>query len=265
MKTLLRYVDIWSSFLKISFMADVEYRTHSLIKVVGDIIWYMTQLSIFEVLFYHMPRIAGWDIHSTRVFMAVLFVIDALYMVIFSENFDSAAQMVRKGELDLVLVKPINSQFMFSCRKVNFSYLINFGLVCGYLWWGLHHLSVRPHASQILAGLLLMVCGLVILYSMRFFFVVLTIVFVNASNLNYVWYQFYRLGNRPHTFYPYWLRTIILTVVPVAMIVSIPATALTQSVNATFLIVSPLMALFLFYLSTRSWKFALRFYTSASS
>ena len=52
-------------------------------------------------------------------------VVDALYMILFHDNLDSFSQKTTKGELDLLLAKPVNSQFMMSCQKVSVPYFVN--------------------------------------------------------------------------------------------------------------------------------------------
>lgn len=208
----MKYLQLWLSFLRIGFMAEAEYRLNMAIKVFSDIIWYFTQISVFEVLFYHAPQIAGWDILKMRVFMGVLFIVDATYMILFHDNFEQAATLVRKGELDFVLAKPVNSQFMFSMRKVNATYAINLVIVMVYLAWAISRLPVPPTLPQRLETVGLMITGLIVLYALRFFFAALNVILTNANSLTYVWYQFYRLGNRPHALYPSWLRWVVLTI-----------------------------------------------------
>src|SRR4051812_29156214 len=106
----MKYLKLWLEFLKIGWMAEAEYRLNLVVRVVADVVWYIAQLSVFEVLFFHAPQIAGWDILKMRVFMGVLFVVDSIYMVLFHDNFENASTMVRKGELDFILSKPIDSQ-----------------------------------------------------------------------------------------------------------------------------------------------------------
>lgn len=260
-----KYLRLWIEFLKISLMAESEYRVNMVIKVLSDIIWYCTQISVFEVLFFHRPQISGWDIQSMRVFMGLLFAIDATYMILFHDNFEQAANAVRRGELDFILTKPVNSQFMFSCQKVNGVYAINLALVFGYLIWAIGRLPVAPEFVLYPMTVALAVCGLIVLYSLRFFFAGLNLILTNAGNLTYVWYQFYRLGNRPHALYPSWLRWAILTLFPVGLIVSVPATNLVNRLESPMLWLSPLIAIFLLWLSTRYWNFVLKYYASASS
>lgn len=246
-------------------MAEAEFRLNLIIKVLADVVWYCTQLAIFEVLFYHAPEIAGWTIHSMRVFMGILFTVDCIYMVLFNENFEGASSTVRKGELDFILAKPINSQFMFSFRRANPVYLINMAIVWCYLAWAICHLETMPRWYQYPLTALLVIGGTATLYSLRFFFAALNVIFTNATSLTYVWYQFYRLGTRPHALYPAWLRWIVLTIFPVALISSVPATNLVHGLDFPLVLGALAISTFLVFLSTRYWQFVLKKYSSASS
>ena len=261
----MKYLSLWFSFFKISFMVVAEFRLNLIVNVVGDVVWYCTQLAIFEVLFYHAPQIADWNIHSMRVFMGILFTVDCFNMILFHENFEGAASAVKKGSLDFVLVKPVSSQFMFSFRKANPTYLINLGIVWIYLGWAISSLDVSIEWWKFPLTALLIIAGTVVLYSLRFFFAAMNVIFTNATSLTYVWYQFYRLGTRPHSLYPNWLRWCVLTIFPVGLISSVPSTTLVRGLDVGWIIAAFCISAFLLFLTTRFWVYVLKRYSSASS
>src|ERR1700722_10994019 len=113
----MRYVHLWFAFLKMSWMADLEYRLNILIRTTGEAGWYVAQLSLFEVLYTHTKTISGWDVHGMRVFMGAMFLTDVLYMILIMDNIEGVFSLVRRGDLDIYLTKPVNSQFMVSFRK----------------------------------------------------------------------------------------------------------------------------------------------------
>ncbi len=261
----MRYLRLWLSFLKVSWMADLEYRVNIVMRIIGEFFWYVLQLSVFEVLYTHTNTIAGWDVNDMRVFMGTLFVVDVLYMIFAHENMEAMWSMVRKGDLDLYLVKPVNSQFMISTRKVSVSYITNLILVGGYLVWAVSNLSRPVSAAQLAVFPILVVSGVVIYYSMRFMFATLTVVLQEAGNIQFIWYQLFRLATRPDRLYPSFLRNVVLTVFPVAFLASVPARVLIEGVDPTLAVVSPLLAIGLLFLSNFAWEAALKRYASASS
>jgi len=245
-------------------MADLEYRMNFAIRIFTDVIWYIAQLSVFEVLFLHTNQIAGWTVETMRFFMGVLFLVDAIYMVLFHENLDRLSDKVAKGDLDMLLVKPINSQFMISLQKFSTAYLGNVLLSASWLAYAGYHLSQNIF-PQIFSLLLLLPCSVLIPYCIRFFFATVSVIYVRAENVNYLWYEMYRLGTRPDNIYPAWLRYLVLTAIPVGFIASVPARIVISGMNWGLIFSAWGITLTLLFLINKFWTFALKRYSSASS
>ncbi len=264
MKVLLKYAGLFQSFFKASLMSELEYRFNIGARIVTDIIWYAAQLSVFEVLFKHTSSLNGWSLSETRVFMGILFVTDALYMLLFSENLDRLGAKVRKGDLDLLLVKPINSQWMLSFQKVSVAYAGNLVIAWAWLLWALFQIPSFDWFQ--LAWLVVSVpISIVIIYSIRFMTSATALFFTRADAVNYIWYQVYRLGTRPHGFYPIVLRFAVLTLIPIAFLASVPAQIVLGKDGPLILIWGLFVAIGLLKLSTLVWQRGLRAYSSASS
>lgn len=250
-------------------MADVEYRVNFLLRIVTDVLWYLAQIVVIEVLFRQAPRMGGWTIEDARVFLGALFISDSLWMILFSENLDRFSDKVRKGDLDLLLVKPVRSQFMMSCQKVGVSYIGNLIAALTWLTWSLLHvLDSRPDSvslSHLLLFMLVIPCSVAVTYTLRFHFSAMALLFTRAENLVHVWYQFYKLGTRPDSFYPGWLRFILLSFIPVAFIASVPSRVLLENDSWPWLALSFVVAPICLWLTTRFWAYALTKYSSASS
>lgn len=260
-----KYSSLLWAFFKTSFMADLEYRTNFIVRVITDVIWYATQLSVFEVIYKHTTQLGEWNVDNTRVFMGVLFCVDAVYMILFWESLDGLSQRVRNGELDMLFTKPVNSQFMVSTKKLSSSYVINFMIAFSWLIYAIAKMPGEFNYYQLLWLILLIPCAVLITYSCRFFFASCSIIFVNSENLNYIWYQFYRMGSRPNSIYPVWLRYILLSIVPVGFIVSIPAEVILHQERAWKVIPMVLVTSLFLFLTSAFWRWALKHYSSASS
>jgi ABC-2 type transport system permease protein len=248
-----------------SWMADLEYRLNISIRFFGEFMWYSAQLSVFEVLYLHAPAISGWDVHAMRVFMGTLVMGDVFYMIFFQENMDNFSQLVRNGDLDMYLVKPINSQFMVSCRKIATAYLLNLSLIAGYLIWAISKLQHPLSPAQIMGFGFALACGLLTLYALRFLFMTLVLFLQNGSNIHFIWYNLYRLATRPDRILPPYLRLAVLTLFPIAFFASVPSRVLIEGLDPWLLLAAPAVALGSLYLSHLAWNRALRMYSSASS
>jgi len=257
----------WSlfvSFLSASFKADLEYRVNFLIRIVTDIFWYLSQVVIFEVIFLHTSRLGTWSLEQTRVFLGMLFLVDSLYMILFHDNLEKMSERVRKGELDMLLIKPISSQFIISLQRMATAISGNLLIALTYLTWSLAQIPDLK-LSNILWLFVLLPLGLLALYSIRFTISSLALIVVKAENIQYLWYQIYRLGMRPDQIYQPWLRVTIFTVLPVGLIASLPSRILFEGFQLDLFLTALTTSLSFFYFSKWSWKKALVYYSSASS
>ncbi|HEY8279500.1 MAG TPA: ABC-2 family transporter protein, partial [Bdellovibrionota bacterium] len=201
MKRLRKYLGLYWAFFRASMTADLEFRANFATKIVTDIFWYLAQIMSFELLFNFTPAIGDWHRAEMRIFLGVVFVVDGLYMVLLSTNLDSLSESVRKGTLDLLLTKPVNSQFMISLQRASTAHLGNVFIAISWLLWAWFS-SEAFSWWRVLWLFVTIPCGLVVCYSCRFLFSSATVIFVRAENLQYLWYHMYRLGLRPDSIYP---------------------------------------------------------------
>lgn len=259
-----KYFRIFIALVKASAIAEIEFRLNFVMRILNDIIWYIAQVFTFEVLFMHTQLIGTWNIQQTRVFLGVLFIVDAFYMIFLQENLDRFTEKVRKGELDLLLTKPVSSQFMVSLQRVSVSCIGNLMIAIGWFVGSLVHLE-GVSWQRALWLFILIPTGFSVLYSIRFVMAALSVILVRADNFQFVWYQVYRLAMRPDSIYLRWLQVILLTVVPVGLIASVPARAILDPpemwVYCWSLVAAPLSI----WISHRFWHYALSKYQSASS
>jgi len=264
MRNFKKHLELFFSFFKASLISELAFRFNLASRFFTDIIWYAAQLSVFEVLFRHTKNMNGWGLEETRVFMGVLFVTDAVYMLLFSENLDKLGQKIRRGDLDLLLVKPVSSQFMLSFQKVSVAYIGNILFSLGWLIWAVLQI---PSASpwSILWLITTVPMSVAVVYCIRFITAATALFLTKADAINYIWYQLYRLGTRPDSFYPAILRYFVLFVLPLAFLASVPAQVILGKTTPLATLAGYGLALLILKLANWFWGRGLRVYGSASS
>ena len=88
----------------------MEYRLNLILRVspANPRLVYRSAKYFLKYSIHTQARFPGWDVHDMRVFMASLFMADVVYMIFIVENVDNLFSMVRMGDLDLYLTKPIS-------------------------------------------------------------------------------------------------------------------------------------------------------------
>lgn len=263
MKT--NYWRIIRTLFKTSFIAELEFRSNIALKIFNDFIWYFVQISVFEVLYLHTSQISGWNLSKVRVFLGCLFLADTINMMFYHENLEQLSERVRKGELDLILAKPVNSQFMMSFFRLHPSYFLNFVFCLGWLLYSIDS-EMGQVSVEVVAKIFVMVlCSNVVMYSMRFMVATLALVIGRAENLAQIWYSLFRMSLRPDFVYPPWLRYILLFFLPLGFIASVPAHVVLGLRSDQWVLIALGISAIFFSLASFLWHRLLRNYTSVSS
>ncbi len=267
-KLLSKYLKLLMTFFRISFIADLEFRFNFVVLIINEFIWYASNLLIFEILYRHSNNLAGWSIEQMRVFVFLGLFVDSIYMILWNDNFSQFSEDIRKGQLDLLLTKPVNALFMLTTKKISITHIPCFFITLAGLFWassqiiGFNYFSLLWLIICVPAGLTVIFCGRMALNTTM-------ILFERADFLQYVWFSLFRLGMRPDGIYNSVgngaLRTVLIYILPFAMVSSIPARFLFEPLNYVYLAWTLIMPFILISLIKRYWNYCIQHYASASS
>lgn len=259
-----KYFGLYRAFFKASLLADLEFRLNFFILVCAEFIWYSTQLLLYEVIYLHTDLIGGWTLAQMRVFVFLALFVDSIYMILWDPNFSKFNDEVRKGSLDLLLTKPINSMFMISSQKISISHIPCLFLTGSGLIWALMQIP-EFNWLRLFWLLILIPSGLSVIYVGRLTLNATAIIFTRADFLQYVWFSLFRLGLRPDSIFSGVLRYVLLFIVPFAMVASIPTRFLLEPIHLGFALWAIIMPVILITFAQWYWNYCMKFYSSASS
>lgn len=259
-----QYLSVYRVQLKNNFVREAVYRTNFLTAVTVDVIWMGVELSLFSAIYSNVPTIAGWTQDQVFFFLGIFFASDALFTIFFQRNFWNFSDLVNKGELDILLTKPIHPIFLALSRSINltaaFNILLGLGVAAKYagpagFQGGIHWLEV---------GFWLLI-GLLTALLLRFTFSIWVFWTDRSWAMSRLYYQFFAFATKPDTLYPKAIRYLILTGLPFAFIGSVPARALLYGLDwIEYLDIFAVLFGF-FLLNSYLWKKGLARYQSASS
>lgn len=172
-------------------------------------------------------------------------------------------KQVQQGTLDFVLLKPISSQFWLSMRTVSPWGLPDLIFGCILIGYAGTQLGIESSAYALSAVPLLF--GLLSLYSLWFMLGATSIWFVKIYNVTEVLRGLLEAGRYPMAAYPIAYRFFFTFVIPVAFLTTVPAETMLNRVEESWIVGAGVLAVVLLAVSRWFWRFALRFYTSASS
>ncbi len=255
------------SFMRASFQEDAAYRTNFFISLFTSLLNLLTGVLGILVLFGQIDSVHGWTLASTLAVLGVYLVVSAVRGLFISPSFDSLSGMdgeIWSGAFDFSILRPVNAQFFASFRKWRLFALLDLVLGVGVLVAAVIQLGVVLSVWQVLFFLFMLVVGMSILYAILLIFAAL--IFWSPGVLfTWVFDGLFQMARYPANIYPGWLRMVLTWIVPVGVITTFPARALTDSITPMELAVSLLLAAALLAVASILFRVGLRKYASASS
>jgi ABC-2 type transport system permease protein len=184
--------------------------------------------------------------------------------MLFSRNFERFSETIHFGRLDSILIKPIDSQFLLSFWLVDYPSLIRFFLSAPLLYYFIVQNHVSVTAVSFLSFVLLLCLSVVLLYSIWFLVITLTIWFTRLSNLVEILFYVTGFARFPKEMFAHLKNVLYYLVLPLSLLVTVPTKTLLQKVTVSDFVMLAILAFGLFFLSRKFWQFALRYYGSAS-
>jgi ABC-2 type transport system permease protein len=258
-----RYLKVLRLFWTTAIAAELEYRLNFLIATFTSIANLVG--SIFGLfLFYRTGyTFSGWSWSEATIVLGLFTFLQGFSTTFLVPNLNRIVEQVEQGTLDFVLLKPINSQFWLSTRIVSpwgFPDLFFGTILISYAGR-----QLGLELSDYLTSLVPLSFGLLILYSLWFILGATSIWFVKIYNVTEVLRGLLEAGRYPMVAYPATYRFFFTFVVPVAFLTTVPAEAMLNRSELTWIFGAGFLALLMLVFAIFFWRFALRFYTSASS
>jgi len=256
------YLKIWSMMAKNSLLNWSVNRNVLLIFLLGKIIRYVSYFGFLYFLVKGTNGFLGYSQNQVLFFTATYVFIDTVAQFFF-RNVYSFRPMVISGDFDLVLVKPFNALFRVLMGGPDPIDLITIPPIIFVVFW-LGSL-LHPTPFQIFSYIILLLNGLLIASAFHIFVLGFGIITLEVDHTVMVYRDLTSMGRFPVDIYKQPLQWILTFIVPVGIMVTVPARAFEGFIGPLEIFLFILIGVILLFLSLRFWNFALRKYTSASS
>lgn len=261
----MRYLRLLAVFFKTSIQTDMEYRADFFTRIIASLLGLLTTVGALSITFHYAPTIKGWTFAQGLVLVAVYYLMDGLTEMFIAPNMRNIMEQIRQGTLDFVLLKPTATQFLATFRQVNIWRIVNILVGAGLTVYTIGRLSLSVGAVQAVCFAVTLTAGIAVVYSFWLFLVSLTFFFTRLDNIEQIVWQAFEAGRYPIEIYPGWLRGALTYAIPVALIITMPAQALTGRIGPLYAAISLAVAAVMLLLSSLFWRFCLKHYTGASA
>lgn len=238
------YGKVFLTFAKNSLIRDMTFRTNFLLQCISSVGWTLMNVGFYLILFQFTDTLgaeSGWDRDKFFLFLATTWFINSIVQAFFMPNAEEFSELIRTGGLDFALLKPIDTQFLISFRKVDWSSLSNFaaGIVIAFI--SLRNLAIRetnpmtPTIMEVSLYLIFVSLGIAIMYSLMICLSATSVWLGRNQTLYNFWFYITNFSRYPMEMYNRgWGRPLyglFTFVIPVLLVVNVPARILAKPLD----------------------------------
>lgn len=233
------YARVYWTFFRNSLVREMSFRGNFLIETLTRAFWFAAQLVLFDVIFGKVASIQDWSREEYYVFMATGMLINAAVEAFFMPNCANISELIRTGNLDFALLKPIDTQFLVSFEKVELA-MLNQVLMAlsllGYAVWKLRttgQLAEPITALHVASYVGLLAVGVAFFYSLMLALASASVWIGRNQGLYDFWFYVTVFARYPQSIYSGTplgevIRFAFSYVLPILLVVTVPARVLAR-------------------------------------
>lgn len=260
-----RHGRLWRRFAAQSLVRDMHFRTQFIAQVVVGIVQLVLSLIPVLLLFRYTDEVNGWAAGEVIALGGVYQIVFAILAVLIETNMARFSPLIQEGDLDLVLVRPISAQFYVMLQRLQpaevFTGLAGVGVVA----IGLSRSGASPSLLALLQAAVLIACGVVLIACCWAAAVYVAFWITTVGSMEMVFRDFLQAGKYPVAFYPVAIRVFLVGVLPIGFATTFPTSALLGDGSWWIVLLGIALSAVALLGLRLYWRFAVRFYSSASS
>ncbi len=263
--TALRYIRLWLAFFRNSLTRDMEFKMNFIGNLFIDSIFYGSLFFFFSVIFSYVDALGDFSKDAVMIFLIITYLTDTVFIFFFGSNTFQVNRMVVKGDLDMLLLKPVNPLFFISFRYVCTYAPISMCILLGLLLRVTYLYSPSIGIINYIAFFISFLLGVLILYCVEFIIACLVFWYKNFSVGGWLASELTKYSRRPDSIYTGVFRKALFSFFPMALVSSLPARMLLFGPDYYMLLAQLFITTLALLLTIFVWNQGLIRYDSASS
>lgn len=263
----MRYIRLIGYYIRIAAQQEMAYNANFFINLLNSFLNLGTGILSLVVLFGQVKNVHGWNFSATLALLAVYLTLSALRGLFIEPSLDMLAGIggeLWTGKFDFTLLRPLNAQFLASFRNWRLFALIDLVLGLIVLGVAVTQLGDTLTLEGIASFLLALSAAVAIIYAILLMFT--SLLFWSPGFLfTWIFDGIFQMARYPVGLYPGWLQLVLTWIIPVGVMTTVPAQALTSQMSFGMLVGSVILAIVLVLGASMLFQFGLRRYASASS
>lgn len=263
---MLHYLRIWLASARYSIIRTLMFRGDFFVWSLVELFWMGVNLLTITVIYEHTDAIAGWSKYQMILLVGTSMLIQRFLMGFFWSSIFEMGRNVRTGNFDFFLAQPGNVMFMATTRKLDPDGLVNSVIAAAVVIYAAGQLGLKPGVLDIALYALLVLCGLVIHYSILVLSISLVFWLTSAHGVEGTYFSLTEFSRLPREAFKGLLSKVLFVwLLPVVVISNAPARLVLHGFEWRWALWLVALAVGWFALTVFVFNRGLRRYASASS
>jgi ABC-2 type transport system permease protein len=257
------FVVAWTH-LRLAVLVEVQYRVNFFVQLLQSAVEVGAALAVLALVFGYTGDLGGWSHDELLVVLGLHVLLGGVIETFVQPNMARLMADVREGTFDFALLKPVDAQFLVSCRQLNVWQLMDVVVGAAIVGVGVSRVG-SPGPAGVAGFAVAIVCGAFLIYCAWLAVTVGAFWLVRMDFVSELFSGLYQAGRWPVTIYPGWLRVGLTVLVPLAFAVTVPAEALTGRLDGGTLLAAVGFTVLVAVLTRWWWRRGVRRYDGASA
>lgn len=261
-----RYLIVYGNIVLFSLKSIMEYRLNFLLQILYGPAYVLTLFLIITVVFTKTDSLANWSHQEAILMFAVFHLLYTTCILLFIQSVRYFLWTgVRIGQPDLVMTKPISTQFLLTFAKPELNQI---PLILGLIVLFFHQLAVGQFVISLIDAVLFFitfVLGMIIVYTVITTYMTIGFYVTKAAQVIEFFDKVTDYSQYPTPIFPLSLRWVFFSVIPIAFFSYVPTGLLLHKLPPVMVVYTVLAAVIFIIINQFAWHQALKHYSSASS
>jgi len=232
----------------------------------ADAALFIVQLLTFQIIYSHVDAIGDWNRGQMIIFVGTFSMINALNMLVFFFGVVDLPGIIKRGDLDQYLTKPVNPLLRLTFENINpgsFPLVIMSVLIVIY---GVNVTDVEISLSLIFGYSVFVLLMTLLWYDMTIILRTIPFLVISANGVMQLEGHLLEMNFKvPGILYKGVFKVIFFFIIPYGIMSTVPTQLLTGSLTFAGLVQAVCVVMFFTAFTLWFWKFGLKHYRSASS
>ncbi len=260
-----KYFSVIKAYVRGSAMQQMEYKFNFIAGGTFELIWSLMYIIFINTVFIHTKSVNGWNKYQMLMLTFQGGLMDSAFTLCIVPGLKRLPEMINTGNLDFILLKPINKRFNISCNEFDFPQIKNVLINITGIVYCINKLNLSLNPIKIFIYLLLSINGFLLIYSIMFILMSLAFWFMRMDIVMGIGSEFITIGNKPASIYPSIIQKILIYILPLLVCFNFPVLFLVKNLSIYYIFYSFLSTAIVFYLSNIIFNRGLKRYASAGS